>query len=405
MSFNLYLILFIILGFWGIMNYLSPSLKDRGVEVAGFTLLWRTKKFMGVIDNLSKKFGKFWDYFAKFGIIASLFGSVFVIYLLGSSILKMMESPEAPAGVMLAIPGVTIPLWYGLIGIVTLVIVHEFAHGIVARRENIPLKSVGAGVFIALPLAFVEPEEEEMKKASPWARIKVYGAGSTANFVLALVALLLIFSIFTPQLPNSGVVILDTEPDSPAELAGLETGMLIEELELKGVVYNIDNYKQFEKLMEETTPGEILIMITQKGKYTINLAKHPEKNIGYIGIRSIDRSWVIPPPVSEIIKNPGKLKDLLYSLRYLSPILYPETFSTAGWFFINSLIWIFILNLGIGLMNLLPIPYVLDGGKIVKELIEMKFSKKVSNAISVSLTIMCLILLLINFFPKILVIL
>ena len=234
MAFNLYLILFIILGFWGIMNYLSPYLKDRGIEVAGFTLLWRTKKFMNTIDNLSKRFGRFWDYFAKFGIIASLLGSIYILYFLSNSILKMIKSSELTQTITLVIPGKTIPLVYGLIGIVTLVIVHEFAHGIVARRENIPLKSVGAGVFIALPLAFVEPEEEGMKKASPWARIKVYGAGSTANFVLGIIALLLLMSL-NSVIIGDGIEVYTVQKGMPA-YGILEEGMII--YEVNGIVFH-----------------------------------------------------------------------------------------------------------------------------------------------------------------------
>jgi len=368
MSFNLYLILFIILGFWGIMNYLSPSLKDRGVEVAGFTLLWRTKKFMGVIDNLSKKFGKFWDYFAKFGIIASLFGSIYILHFLFNKTLEMARTSELQPVATLVIPGVTIPLWYGLIGIITLVIVHEFAHGIVARRENIPLKSVGAGVFIALPLAFVEPEEEEMKKASPWARIKVYGAGSTANFALGFITLLLLMS-FNPMITADGIEIDRVQKEMPA-YGVLEKGMII--YEVNGIEFK--NATEFSDIMSKFEPGDKITLKTNRGVKEIILNENPEDPTrGYIGIYSI----------THLTTKYGS---------FLLPVYF-------------SLYWISVLNINIGLINLLPIPPVLDGGKIVKELMEMKVSKRVSNTISAILAVISISLVIIAFFPKILVIL
>jgi membrane-associated protease RseP (regulator of RpoE activity) len=368
MSFNLYLILFIILGFWGIMNYFSASLKDRGVEVVGFTLLWRTKKFMGVIDNLSKKFGKFWDYFAKFGIIASLFGCGYIIYFLFNKTLEMARASDPQPVATLVIPGVTIPLWYGLIGIVTLVIVHEFAHGIVARRENIPLKSVGAGVFIALPLAFVEPEEEEMKKASPWARIKVYGAGSTANFALGLITLLLLMSL-NPMITADGIEIDSVQEEMPA-YGVLEKGMII--YEANGIEFK--NATEFSDIMSKFEPGDKIALKTNKGVKEIILTENPEDPTrGYIGIYSM----------THLTTKYGS---------FLLPVYF-------------SLYWISMLNINIGLINLLPIPPVLDGGKIVKELMEMKVSKRVSKTISAILAVISISLVVIAFFPKILVIL
>ena len=367
MSFNLYLILFIVLGFWGVMNYLSPFLKDRGVEVAGFTLLWRTKKFMGVIDNLSKKFGKFWDYFAKFGIIASLFGCSYIIYFLFNEALKMARTSKPQPVATLVIPGVTIPLWYGLIGIITLVIVHEFAHGIVARRENIPLKSVGAGIFIALPLAFVEPEEEEMKKASPWARIKVYGAGSTANFALGFIALLFLISL-NPMITADGIEINSVQEDMPA-YGVLEKGMII--YEVNDIAFQ--NITEFSDIMSKFKPGDKIALKTNRGVKEIVLTENPEDPTkGHIGI-------LIKPHLTTKYGS------------FLLPVYF-------------SLYWISMLNINIGLINLLPVPPVLDGGKIVKELMEMKVSKRVSNTISAVLAVVSISLVVIAFFPKILVI-
>jgi membrane-associated protease RseP (regulator of RpoE activity) len=363
MSLDLYILLFIFFGFWMMLNVLSSPLKERGIEVTAFTLLWRTKRLIRLIDNLAKTLGKFWDYFAKIGIFASLCGIVFVFYILIDYISKAIESPEPMPGATLVIPGVTIPLWYGLIGLVTLIIVHEFAHGIIARRENIPLKSVGAGVFIALPLAFVEPEEEEIKKASPWSRIKVYAAGSTANFLTGAVAFLLLMLLGSMMSGvEEGIEIYSIQEGMPAE-GVLEEGMVISGIN----EIEFQTQKEFSEIMDQFSPGDTIVLRTDRGPREITLTENPDDPAkGYIGITLISH--------------------LTRYGTFLLPIYF-------------SIYWIYLLNIGIGLMNLLPIAPLLDGGKIVKELLDMKFPKSVSTTIAAFLAVISVSLLILNFFP------
>ncbi len=365
MDTTLFLILFIVLGFWTVLNFFSSALKERDIEVTAFTLLWRTQRFTEVINAISEKFGRFWDYFGKIGIITSVAGSGAAIFLLAKQILKIIEKPETHGGVTLAIPGLTIPLWYGLIGIVTLVVVHECAHGVIARREDVPLKSVGAGIFIALPLAFVEPEEEEIQKTSPWTRMKVYGAGSTANFALGIIAFLLLTAC-NPLIIQNGIEIQEVQEGMPAE------GILNEGM----IIYSVNGEKfqtqsEFSAIMDKFGPGDTITLDTNKGSKEITLTENPEDPTkGYIGIY---------------------LKTHLTTKYggFLLPIYF-------------SLYWIFVLNIGIGLVNLLPIAPFLDGGKIVKELIELKIPKPVSTGLSVILTLFSVSLLVLNFFPELL---
>ena len=104
---------------------------------------------------------------------------------------------EAPS-VSLVIPGVEmpgssiyVPFGYGLIALATVLIVHEFSHGIQAVGEKIPIKSIGLLLVAIIPGAFVEPDEEELKEAKKISRLRVYAAGSIANLSLAIIAMVL----------------------------------------------------------------------------------------------------------------------------------------------------------------------------------------------------------------------
>ena len=119
-------------------------------------------------------------------------------------------------------PGSTIyvPLGYGLISLATVLIVHEFSHGILSRVEKINIKSVGLLLFTILPGAFVEPDEEELVKSSRLSQLRVYAAGSMANIALAIVALLIFSAVGTYGIPNTfdenGIEIDRVVSDSPA---------------------------------------------------------------------------------------------------------------------------------------------------------------------------------------------
>jgi len=109
-----------------------------------------------------------------------------IFYMLLKTAMNTLSTKAPSAGVQLVIPGVTIPLWYGLIGLIVVMVVHELSHGVVARAEKLRLKSVGLVLFAVIPGAFVEPDEDELKKAPLLSRLRVYAAGSMANIVVAL---------------------------------------------------------------------------------------------------------------------------------------------------------------------------------------------------------------------------
>ena len=74
------------------------------------------------------------------------------------SLKTLMDAPT----VSLVVPGVEvpgspifIPLLAGLIAIATVLIVHEFSHGILSRVEKININSIGLLLFAIIPGAFV----------------------------------------------------------------------------------------------------------------------------------------------------------------------------------------------------------------------------------------------------------
>ncbi|MEM4598231.1 MAG: site-2 protease family protein [Candidatus Diapherotrites archaeon] len=138
-------------------------------------------------------------FFSVFGM--SFFG--FILMLVnGIHILQgIFAGSTVCPGVAPLIPGVRIPKvpvfipWYGWLALLIAMLLHEGAHGIQAIKSKLKLKSAGVLLVGLLPFgAFVEPDEEQLKKADFKKRITIYAAGPSANLfsvpIFLIIALL-----------------------------------------------------------------------------------------------------------------------------------------------------------------------------------------------------------------------
>ena len=173
----------------------------------------------------------------RIGDLAVGFFIVFMAFMVGlllweATIVGLVPDSAAPSPQMaLGIPGLNpiIPLGYGILGLAVAIIVHEFAHGVLARAEGMRVKSLGLLFFVVPMGAFVEPDEEEMKKAPRRKRMRIYAAGPASNFLCALICLLLFVFVFMgPVEPRErGAAVINVGFDSPALHGGLQVWELV----------------------------------------------------------------------------------------------------------------------------------------------------------------------------------
>ncbi|MFQ6088099.1 MAG: site-2 protease family protein [Candidatus Methanofastidiosia archaeon] len=370
---SLAIILVGIIAFWIFIDILSRKFEFEryNIDVSSkIVMIWRTERFLALIDGISNRFRKIWEIYANIGVFFSLLGMISVLFFMTKGAFQVFQKPEAPGGVQVVIPGVTFPLWYSLIALAVVIVVHEFSHGIVARTFKVKLKSVGLALFIAIPAAFVEPDEDDLKAQDRKVRVKIYAAGSMGNFLTAFLAHLILALLILPSFGDrmdEGVEILEIIEGMPSE------GVLQEGMIIHGV--NGEEFKtleEFQDIMAGFKPKDIIILNTDRGDFEITLTENPEKpSKGFIGISIIQNS-------------------------------YYEKRQPKGFILIIHKILIYIreFNLGIGLINLLPLSGLLDGGKILFELLEARFSEKIANSVSVFMIIFCLALLIANLLPN-----
>jgi membrane-associated protease RseP (regulator of RpoE activity) len=105
-------------------------------------------------------------------------------------------------------------------------VIHEGAHGLLCRVEDIDIDSMGLVFFALLPVgAFVEPDEEATQEASRGARARMFAAGVTANTVLTIVVFALLFGPVVGAIsPAAGYAVGEVNPGSPAAAADISQG-------------------------------------------------------------------------------------------------------------------------------------------------------------------------------------
>ncbi len=354
-----YLIAFICI--WILALIFRNKLDDYGIEMNFPILMWKTQRLRGLISRISNFSPRFWRWFMNVGIVVAFIAMIFITWTIISSLPSVFETPA----VSIVIPGVEvpgssiyIPLGYGLLALATVLVVHEFSHGIQAVGEKISIKSIGLLLFAILPGAFVEPDEDELKNAPKISRLRVYAAGSIANISLALIAILLV-SLFSAAIPTyfaeDGIAINRIVSDSPSD-GILKEGMILEAID----GHEITNSTDYSEVVSSYHPGDNVTVQTNDGSYTLTLSKNPNnESRGFFGIQASKHFELINDSL-------GPVPWILFEL--------VELFQ-----------WVFMLNLGIGLFNLLPIK-PLDGGHMLEILLTYKMSestaKPIVNAIS-----------------------
>ena len=342
-----YVIAFILI--WVIAIVFKDYLTDHGVEVNFPLLMWKTQRLRGFIDRLANRAPRFWKWYMNIGIVISTGFMILMAVALVYSLKTLLDTPT----VSLIVPGVEvpgspifIPLLSGLIALATVLIVHEFSHGILSRVEKINIKSIGLLLFAIIPGAFVEPDEEELNELSRPAKMRIYVAGSMANLTLAAIALIIMTVISSFIVPvvfeDEGVVVNRLTEDANAKNY-MSEGMIIKSIN-NLTVTDIDS---FQKAANTLKPNDTVNIHTDQGDYSFQLKTNPmNKSIGFMGIQ-VNANNVIADDFDNQFYTP-----LLWLLMPLTDLLF----------------WIYFLNFAIGTFNLLPMK-PLDGGHLFENLL------------------------------------
>lgn len=211
---NGYLIALVILSAWVAAVYFlnrSKWFERHGMSLMGPMVMWKTRKGREFIDRVALM-KRLWTFYGRLSlwICAGAMITIMVLLLWEATIVSQVEKAPSPE-LILGIPGINpvIPLWYGILGLVVAIVVHELSHGILTRLGGMKIVSLGVLFFVFPVGAFVEPDEGQLQSASRRKRAKVFAAGPASNLILAMV----ILGLF------SGVMMSSVEPVHDGALA------------------------------------------------------------------------------------------------------------------------------------------------------------------------------------------
>lgn len=341
----------------------------------------RTRKGRNFIDRVTLAYPRLWRAVGDVGVVIGFAGMIGGLFFL----IKQITTPRAGPGLAFIVPSpaaeasvgygyVLIPFWFFIIGIATLVMIHEGFHAIQVRRENVKIKSMGLALLAILPGAFVEPDERSLRKKSWFSQLRVYAAGSFGNFVLAGAVILALSFIFVPLFTTDVIGFIkyvEAPPGSgpyPAELAGLTSPIVA----IDG--QRVESTTQFTSILSAKKPGDTVTVETLKGTYVIKLASRPgDPSKAYLGVEGVQRTRILREPYRT---NPTQAGALNFAMDLLA--------------------WIFTLNLGVGLVNLFPIK-PLDGGLMLDALAK-RFVPRWADDIMRASAAFVVVLILLTFF-------
>lgn len=354
--------------------------RDRKhIEFHTIVIMRRTKRFRDVIDRIARASPRFWKTVGTLGVIAAVVVMVYGAYLLlntaGGIVTGLIQKPAlqlilpTPGATTVAGPGyVLLPFWIWFFVIAMILVPHEMMHGVIARAEKIRLKSVGLLLMVVFPGAFVEPDENQLKRAKLMTRLRVFAAGSFANFAAAGVVLALMLFVIWPAsaVPSITLNITSVNESSPAAAAGLPVGAMVTGINGQPI-----------------TPG--YWEFVGGGGY-LNDEFANLKAGQSITFDTPEKTYIIVPET-----NPATGKPWIGFVGTFGDVVLSDVANLAISFF--TLFW--ILSSAVGLVNILPLK-PLDGG-LFFEAAAMKYYPKQAAILTRAVTFLMLGLIIFAF--------
>jgi membrane-associated protease RseP (regulator of RpoE activity) len=378
----------------------------------------RTQLFTGAFDKLGALRASRLVSWAALVIVPVVVG--IGLYLICNSLFALLWNPaagdaarELGPGAYLLLPGINpvLPLLYGWFAIICAIAVHEGAHGVVARNLGLKVRSSGLLFFLFIPIgAFVDVDEEQLKKAKSKVSSRIMAAGVGGNIAVAAVCLIGVLVIVGGLAPViDGVYVYDVVQGMPAEVAGLLP---------KDVLVSVDNVRinstmDMRALLENKTLGDIVQVTAVRGEMWqdqfstfVNLTVYENRTVmgaslGDLMIEERLRNYqALTPDRLPMHLVPPALASGLVPFSDSLASFYSHWLGTQWHVLANVLFWLWFVNVNVAVFNALPI-YPLDGGRMfniaLKSVMGRRGREKLISrmTIAVTATLICVLLMIV----------
>ncbi len=297
----------------------------------------------------------------KLGIISLLaLSAITFIYMIQITI-SAISGPKV-AGIVPVIPGVTFELSAPvLLSIFIVLVVHEFGHAAASTYVGVQIKKISFFILFLFIGAFVEPDEDSIKRLDPVRRMGIYSSGIFMNILTTLLVVIIALSIFPGFLYSpSGAYVENVFQNGPSY------GILPNNVVIKQIGrYKVTDLKSLIEALREYRPGESVQVITDRGSFIVKLGPRPDNpSMAFLGVR-------------------------LSSFPYYSPIIPLPSYIIIQ--LIELFYFLLLFNIGLAGLNALPM-LPLDGGLVLSELLTIylgneTLARKLTWAVSAPLAL------------------
>jgi regulator of sigma E protease len=326
--------------------------------------------------------------------------------------------------------------------LIALVALHECGHFLVAKLFGVRVEEFGIGyppricgkkigetlyslnwlplgAFVKMPGEIGNMEDSCSFSQKPvWQRMLIVVAGVVSFWIIAAILFAIVMMMGAPTaisdddtvgIVNPKVQIIDIAKDSPAELAGLQTGDDIVEIKISGAdLVKVDKVKDVQKLINSSL-GQTMVLKIERGSETFEVFLAPRVNPpvgeGSLGVslyRVADKSypwWQAPwrgivtafDTTRSILIGYGSAITNLFKgqptgVQLTGPVGIVSLFSQVGQLGASYFLqFVGIIAVYVAIFNILPIPSV-DGGKLVFLIVEAIKRKPVNPKVEQAIT-------------------
>lgn len=363
----------------------------KKVEIKFPLIFLRTESFQTLFEWFGKRrITKSLSWFALYLMpIMAAIGT----YLILNSIVAILTRPEVsevqrslgPQSYIM-LPGINpyLPIVYGWAGILVGIIVHEGAHGIVARSLGYSVKSSGLLFLLAIPIgAFVDVDENELEERRAKDTTRVMAAGPAMNIIIGIVCLLLLANLVHGMQPRiDGIYVFEVIDGMPAKEAGIMPRDLI--VEVNGI--KVHELEELSNILSKKKADDIVILTIARGEYweekfsiPIKLVEHEGRamigvKVGPLGVTQTLENYKVlttQNPVVFLIPPTLGFSQTFVPFSDLMHHFYTHSIGSIYYPLSQLLFWVWFVNFNLALFNSLPI-FPLDGGQALRKVLRVK---------------------------------
>jgi membrane-associated protease RseP (regulator of RpoE activity) len=305
------------------------------------------------IGIISRLIGPLYKLSIALTVVLSIASSIYLVKITIDSLFGPKVTQIVPV-----IPGVTLDITVpSLLSIFIVLLAHEvLGHAVMSYRFEVPVRKIAFFILFFLLGAFVEPDEESLRKLNHFKKMGIYSAGIFSNFITFLVFLMITILIFPGfSLDSSSAKPSGVYVDKVFE-GGPSRGLIPEGVVIKAIDgYSVRDLGSLSEALRKFKPGDEVYIVTDRGTFKVRLGSRPDDpRLPYLGVQ-------------------------LSPIPYFDPSI--PMLSGISIQLLEFLLLTMIFSIGLAAINSLPI-LPLDGGLVLSEILSFYVDDKLARKLT-----------------------